>query len=187
MEIQYLKSLQQKRISCFTFPVVLMVIFILFAISTEYFLLQSRLAVVNKNKIEKEILNDLLNIGNQILRNSLLQTDPITLKQNITLNPKVYLDTNGDNTKDSLLLFSCTNLTESVIDFVIIGYRLKRSEIGKITHPLKTLSVDINGNKTINILSANYFTETLINEYISFSLPDKKVSMLKRLSIVYTK
>lgn len=188
MEIQFLKSYHLKRIEAFSLPIVLIVILLLLIISSEFFLLQTRTSLITKSRIEKEALNDLVVMGSKILENSLFQTDSLVLKQNILNNPKIYLDTNGDGIEDSLVLYTCINNSSSLIEFVIIGYRLRRSEIGKTAHPLKTISSQINGiTRTINILSSIYFTETMMNEYISYSLPEVKVTMVKRLSLVYTK
>jgi hypothetical protein len=192
MAIRLIKHLQAKKgFDSFALPIVLITIIVLFFFLQEAFVLSSNRFLVNKSLTEKELLNDLVNIGNNIAENLLIQkgTGAVagsgSFRSIISENPKVYLDMNGDGIIDSVIIYTFINISSSKIEFALTAYRLKRSECGKTDHSLLTMNMESGSTRKIKILSNNYSTQTQVSEYIQFSIKVvNSVNVLNQLTLI---
>lgn len=202
MEILQTKFLPIKKdLKSFSLPLVLIVIVILFFFMQEIFILSTNRILINKGGIEKEILNDVMSIGNKLLEEHLILKgtgnllgsgsfrDIISLTTNP--KPKVYFDMNADGIVDSVVIYTCTNISTTKIDFVLTAYLLKRSERGIINNIYSTMPMEPYSPRIVKILSNNYSTQTQMSEYIQFSMVSvnsvrilDKLIQIKKLNLV---
>lgn len=177
MGIMLKKPLQaRKGYKAFSLPLVLIVTLVLFFFLHEFFVLSSNRMLLNKSLIEKELLNDVMSVANKLMEDTLnqkgtgIEPGSNSFRDLISVNPKIYFDMNGDTIKESVAIFTCTNISSTKIDFVVTAYRLKRQEYNVTNHQLLIMPMEIGSPKLVKILSKNFTTETQMSEFVQFSM-----------------
>ena len=191
--------LAKKDLNSFALPLVLIVMIVLSLFLQEIFVLSTNRFLNNKSMIEKELLNDVLCIGNKILEKALIQNgigDVVgsgSFRTIIKEKPKLYLDMNGDGLNDSVVLFSFVNISSSKIEFALTAYRLKIPGAEETNPDFTTMKMEPpTSSKPINVLIGSVSTQTQASEFIQFSLKllnsvsvVDKVTLIKKLNLVY--
>lgn len=188
----------KKELKGFALPLVLIVIIVLTLFVQEVFVLSTNRILLQKVQIEKELLNDLVLIGNKIVENLLIQkgTGNITgsgsFRVIVKSDPRVFLDMNGDGVVDSAILFSLINMSSTKFECALTAYILNQSARGTTTRPWTTMRLDTLSSPLINVFSSTIATQTQVSEYIQYSLKwdgssyvIDKLQVLKKLNLVY--
>jgi hypothetical protein len=177
MDIMLKKPLlARKGFKAFSLPLVLIVTLVLFFFLNEFFVLSSNRMLLNKSLIEKELLNDVMSMANKLMEDTLkqkgtgIEPGSNSFLDILSVNPKIYLDMNGDFIKESVAIYTCTNISTTKIDFAVTAYRLKRQQYNVTNHQLLIMPMDIGSTRQVKILSKNFTTETQMSEFIQFSM-----------------
>jgi hypothetical protein len=188
----------KKELNSFALPLVLIVMIVLSLFLQEIVVFSTNRFLSNKSMIEKELLNDVISIGNKTLEKALIQNGigdiagSGSFRSIIKENPKLYLDMNGDGIHDSVILFSFVNVSSIKIEFALTAYRLKIPGAEETNHDWATMKMEPTSPRLINVLIDSVSTQTQVSEFIQFSLKLSnsvtvidKVTLIKKLNLVY--
>jgi hypothetical protein len=133
-----------------------------------------------------EILNNLNESGTFMIKNLLVKNGVSLTQAIIQNNPKLYLDFNGDNIVDSIIVFTFINKSSTEIEFITTSYILNTKERGRISHTLKDQPITPGSYRKFKILSNNDVLDLNYCTDIKFNISDFKIKELKRIEISTT-
>lgn len=133
-----------------------------------------------------EKLFNLNESGISIIQKLLIENGYESTKTYIQANPKLYLDENGDETADSVLVFTFINKSSTEIEFVCVAYILNIEERGKTDHILKEHPLSVGSYRKFKIMQNSYVLDSNYCTDIKFNASDNSLKEIKRIEISTT-
>lgn len=118
-----------------------------------------------------------------ILEAVLKNHDLIMFQTWIEEHPAVYNDINGDGVTDSLFLLDQVGINGTAIDIVASHYLLKKAEWGVPSHPMVTIPLETNLNKSIHVLPNRYCLSPKIGLLYQFNRLSGNIVSCRKITI----
>jgi hypothetical protein len=180
------QSRKEKTIKSFTTIYVLLIVSITIITTNtlvNYAVINSKLHIYTNIS---EILNNLNESGTAVIKNLLINNGANGAQTIIQNNPKLYLDFNGDNIIDSLIIFTFINKSSTEIEFVTVSYILNIKDRGRTNHILYDQPLTPGSYRKYKILSNSEVLDLNYCTDIKFNTSDYKIKEIKRIEISTT-
>lgn len=179
------KSLKRSPYKAFLYPYILIIVFFCLLFITGL-TRQSQLIHINSNNTIQFYLNRNAQQEFRTIVESHLSEHSMASFQNwINSCPVLYGDLNGDGLSDSLFLITYLGTNGQLIEFTVCHYLLKPSEWGIKQHPVATIPLEVNTNKTIQVLPNRYCIPPRIGLLYQINGGELTVVSIIKISILH--